>query len=197
MSFNPFGGFPATLTALPHFAVSKYQQSHDPSFMLPTSQGLQISVSTVDTSQLNPNFNANFHLPSSNNLQFSNQVFNSLFGKTNQNDMFIKPEPDRGDSPVFQQQQQQQPNHEKNSIHELNSLSEYLARFSGQPTFPYQPMPYKYPADLFQVANQCDDQQHQHQSMLPSTSSSSSELQSQQLQQPQQMAEVIVVNQKF
>lgn len=151
--------------------------------MLPTSQGLQISVGTVDTSQLNSNVNSNFHLTSSNNLQLQNQVLNSLFGKTNQNDVFVKMEPDRVDSPHLQQQQQL--NHEKNSIHELNSFTEYLARFSGQPTFPYQPMPYKYPADLFQIASQCEDQQQQQQSILPGTSTANSEQQPQQHQQHQ------------
>lgn len=180
MSFNPFSGFPTALTAFPQFAVGKFQQSQDASFVLPT-QGIQIAVSTVDTSQLNSNFNGNFHIPSPNTLQIQNQMLNTLLGKTAQNDVSVKVETDGEDSDQYQQQQQQLIQ-EKNSLQQdLNSLNEYLARFSGPPTFPFQQM-YKYPTDLVQITNQTDSQQQQQQPLVSGGSSQTTESQDQQSQ---------------
>ena len=100
MSFNPFGGFPTTLTALPaHFAVGKFQQGQDQLFVSNSSaQGLQIAVSTVDTSQLgsnlhSSNLNGHVHVPTSSPLQIQNHMLNTLLaGRASQNDVFVKVE---------------------------------------------------------------------------------------------------------
>ena len=182
MSFNPFGGFPTTLTAIPHFAVGKFQQSQEPSFVsIPSSQShLQIAVTTVDTSHLNHS-GTNGHIPTSSSLQIQNQMLNNLLSKTGQNsEVFVKVEQERERSAREQQNESEendrsgfhQSNHEKSGANntsavttvtqqELGSLNEYLSRFSGPPTFPvsFQPM-YKYPGELVQIQTQTQEDQN-------------------------------------
>ena len=152
MSFNPFGGFPTTLTAIPHFAVGKFQQSQDPGFVsIPSSQSLQIAVSTVDTSHLNHNLNG--HVPTSSSLQIQNQMLNTLLSKTGQNEVFVKVETESEENERFHAAHQ-----EKNSAQQdIGSLNDYISRFSGPPTFPFQQM-YKYPGELIQVPNHNEEQ---------------------------------------
>ena len=166
MSFNPFGGFPSTLSAIPHFAVGKFQQPQDASSFLsiPSSQGgLQIAVTAVDGGSAGAHLghvNGNGHGPTSGQLQIQNQMLNNLLGKSAQNEVFIKVEHELEENERFHQS-----NHDKNGgggnniQQEMGSLNDYLSRFSGPPTFPvsFQPM-YKYPGDLVQIQNQNDDQ---------------------------------------
>ena len=161
MSFTPFGGFPTTLATIPHFAVGKFQQAQDHQgfVSIPSSQGLQIAVSTVDPSQLNHNLNGHVHVPTSSTLQIQNQMLNTLLSKTGQNDVFVKVETEGEVDDRFQHQHQ----HEKNSAQQdITSLNEYLSRFSGPPTFPFQQM-YKYPTELIQITSQSEEQQQQQQ----------------------------------
>lgn len=155
MSFTPFGGFPTTLATIPHFAVGKFHQAQDQGFVsIPSSQGLQIAVSTVDPSQLNHhNLNGHVHVPTSSTLQIQNQMLNTLLSKTGQNDVFVKVETEAEENERFQQQHHQ----DKSAQQDISSLNEYLSRFSGPPTFPFQQM-YKYPTELIHVT-QTDDQQ--------------------------------------
>jgi len=186
MSFNPFGGFPTTLTAIPaHFAVGKFQQAQDQLFVSNSSaQGLQIAVSTVDTSQLggnlhSSNLNGHVHVPTSSPLQIQNHMLNTLLaGRANQNDVFVKVETEGEENDRFHSSQQDKNN--TSAQQDISSLSEYLTRFSGQPTFPYQQM-FKYPADLVQLSNTNDIQQQQHNMMADN---------SPQIQTPEQQPQV-------
>lgn len=169
MSFNPFGsvGFPATLTAIPHFAVSKFHHQHQSgahhsaqdhhqaggSFVaIPSAQGLQIAVSTVDASQING------HPPNGHHqMQIQNQMLNTLLGGKQQQggeSVSVKMENAREEqqnhSAAQQQQQQSVADSKTIASQDYNSLNEYLSRFSGPPTFPFQQM-YKYPAELVQA----------------------------------------------
>jgi len=160
MSFNPFGGFPTTLTAIPHFAVGKFQQAQDPGFVsVPSSQSLQIAVSTVDTSHLNHNLNG--HVPvTSSSLQIQNQMLNTLLSKTGQNEVFVKVEHERerGERETEENERFHSSHQEKTATQQdIGSLNDYLSRFSGPPTFPFQQI-YKYPNDLVQVQNQTEEQ---------------------------------------
>ena len=159
MSFTPFGGFPTTLATIPHFAVGKFQQAQDQGFVsIPSSQGLQIAVSTVDPSQLNHhNLNGHVHVPTSSTLQIQNQMLNTLLSKTGQNDVFVKVETEAEENERFQQQHHQ----DKSAQQDISSLNEYLSRFSGPPTFPFQQM-YKYPTELIHVTQSEDQQQQQN-----------------------------------
>jgi hypothetical protein len=73
--------------------------------------------------------------------------------KTGQNDVFVKVETEAEENERFQQQHHQ----DKSAQQDISSLNEYLSRFSGPPTFPFQQM-YKYPTELIHVT-QTDDQQ--------------------------------------
>lgn len=178
MSFTPFSGFPTTLATIPHFAVGKFQQSQDQGFVsIPSSQGLQIAVSTVDPSQLNHNLNGHVHVPTSSTLQIQNQMLNTLLSK---NDVFVKVETEGEENDRFQQQLQ-----DKNSAQQdITSLNEYLSRFSGPPTFPFQQM-YKYP-ELIHVTSQNEEQQQQQPNMMSDNSPS--------IQTPEQQQQQIQVN---
>ena len=100
MSFNPFGGFPTALTAIPHFAVGKFQQQQAQEAFQPQSH-LQIAVTTVDASHLNgggPGQNQQ----SSSSLQIQNQMLNNLLASKNQQQqqqqqqgVFVKVEQER------------------------------------------------------------------------------------------------------
>jgi len=162
MSFNPFGGFPTTLTAIPHFAVGKFQQGQDPGFVsIPSSQSLQIAVSTVDTSHLNHNLNG--HVPTSSSLQIQNQMLNTLLSKTGQNEVFVKVEHERerGERESEDNERFHSAHQEKNPPQQdIGSLNDYLSRFSGPPTFPFQQM-YKYPGELVQQVSNSQQQQQQ------------------------------------
>ncbi|KAK4005061.1 zinc finger protein 534 [Daphnia magna] len=182
MSFTPFGGFPTTLATIPHFAVGKFQQAQDQGFVsIPSSQGLQIAVSTVDPSQLNHhNLNGHVHVPTSSTLQIQNQMLNTLLSKTGQNDVFVKVETEAEENERFQQQHHQD---KTSAQQDISSLNEYLSRFSGPPTFPFQQM-YKYPTELIHVT-QIEDQQQQQQNMMSDNSPSVQTPEQQQQQQPQ------------
>lgn len=188
MSFTPFGGFPTTLATIPHFAVGKFQQAQDQGFVsIPSSQGLQIAVSTVDPSQLNHNLNGHVHVPTSSSLQIQNQMLNNLLSKTGQNDVFVKVETEGDENERFQQQHLQ----DKNSAQDISSLNEYLSRFSGPPTFPFQQM-YKYPAELIHITSQNEDQQQQQQNMM-NDNSPSVQTPEQQQQQPQVRTVILLI----
>lgn len=178
MSFNPFGGFPTALTAIPHFAVGKFQQQQAQEAFQPQSH-LQIAVTTVDASHLNgggPGQNQQ----SSSSLQIQNQMLNNLLASKNQQqqqqqqqEVFVKVEQERrneraGDQAAEEEgrrfnDQEKSAGSQVVSQQEIGSLNEYLSRFSGPPTFPvsFQPM-YKYPGELVQLqaasVNGHDDQ---------------------------------------
>ena len=130
MSFNPFVGFPA---AIPHFAVGKFQQSQEASFVsIPSSQSLQIAVTTVDPSHLN-HVNNGHHVPTSSSLQIQNQMLNNLLSKTGQQNesVFVKVEHHEAEE-NRQRFLQASAEHEKNNgpnvQQEIGSLNEYLSR---------------------------------------------------------------------
>lgn len=188
MSFNPFGGFPATLTAIPHFAMGKFhqaqeQQSHHHhqaggSFVaLPSHQAIQIAVSTVDTSQLGQLANNHPHFDHGQ-LQMQNQMLSNLltggkgFQQQGSKNTLVKSEAgNEGNGHHHQQMMDQKSFHqlsalqqqqlERDNVHQhqdFSSLNDYLSRFSGPPTFPFQQM-YKYPAELVQAVQINNQQQ--------------------------------------
>ena len=188
MSFTPaFGGFPTSLATIPHFSVGKFQQVQDQGFVsIPSSQGLQIAVSTVDPSQLNHNLNGHLHVATSSTLQIQNQMLNTLLSKSGQNDVFVKVESEGDDNERFQQQNLQDKN---SATQDISSLNEYLSRFSGPPTFPFQQM-YKYP-DLIHIASQSEEQQQQQQQNMNMSDNSTPVQTPEQQQHQQQPAQVI------
>ena len=105
-------------------------------------------------------------------------MLNTLLSKTGQNDVFVKVETEAEENERFQQQHHQ----DKSAQQDISSLNEYLSRFSGPPTFPFQQM-YKYPTELIHVTQNEDQQQ----SMMNDNSPSVQTPEQQQQQQPQVM----------
>ena len=196
MNFNAFGGFPASLATIPHFAMGPQQASGNFMAIPSHHQSLQIAVSTVDTSQLGPLANGH-HYPTNGQLQLQNQMLSSLLGgnksmqqHTNDGGIFIKTEASDGrelnneqqmimnDQTFHQlsgfQQQQFEKNSSQQHQQDFTSLNEYLSRFSGPPTFPFQQM-YKYPADLVQTAHQLNNHYQQGNGIDPLLNESSSQ----------------------
>lgn len=108
-------------------------------------------------------------------------MLNTLLSK---NDVFVKVETEGDENERFQQQLQ-----DKNSAQQdITSLNEYLSRFSGPPTFPFQQM-YKYPAELIHVTSQNEEQQQQQQNMMSDNSPS--------IQTPEQQQQQTQVNEEI